>query len=389
MQMRAVMRLTDQVRALPWLAATCRGTRPLSTSSPSPSSSTAPPPRQGKSPRFVDKVAVLVRGGSGGQGSQKHGLPGGNGGDVIVETTRAADLAAMASMPSTLTAGTGGHAISHREGTRGDDIIIPVPVGTIISAEGGYRIADLDSEGQSQIVAYGGEGGSAVTNEYYNGLKGDSCRLVLELKSIADIGLVGFPNAGKSSLLTALSNSRPKIADYPFTTISPNIGTVVFDDLMTARMADIPGLIQGASQNHGMGHAFLKHIERTAILLFVVDITGFQLSQNSPRYTAIDALTLLLDELELYQPGLANRPALLAVNKVDLPGSRELYKEFQRELREVVIPRRNLSIKTVIPMSVHDGFGVAPIKVALRKLLEDQLQETPALQANFQNALFS
>jgi serine/threonine-protein kinase OSR1/STK39 len=123
--------------------------------------------------------------------------------------------------------------------------------------------------------------------------------------------------------------------------------------------------------------------------LFVVDITGFQLSQNSPRYTAIDALTLLLDELELYQPGLANRPALLAVNKVDLPGSRELYKEFQRELREVVIPRRNLSIKTVIPMSVHDGFGVAPIKVALRKLLEDQLQETPALQANFQNALFS
>ena len=248
---------------------------------------------------------------------------------------------------------------------------VVVPVGTEVTlAETGLKLADLDAEGDSVVLAYGGEGGSPLTNERHNGLPGDGCTVLLELKSIADVGLVGFPNAGKSSVLGALSRARPKVADYPFTTVRPNVGVVQFPDLSVARVADIPGLIRGASENVGMGHAFLRHIERTRALLYVVDVDGFQLSARHPRESAIEAVVQLGRELSLYQPGLQARPALLAVNKIDLPGGAEGFRAVAAGLGPALRAEGlALDLRRIVPISAATGLGLPELKAALRDLL--------------------
>ena len=176
-------------------------------------------------------------------------------------------------------------------GENGDDVIIRSPVGVSVLADGGQLLGDLVKDNDTVLVARGGPGGSRHTD--YCGIKGQRRSVKLDLKLIADVGFVGFPNAGKSTLLKAISRASPKIASYPFTTIQPNIATCDFSDLRRMTLADLPGLIEGASCNLGMGHKFLKHVERCSLLLFIVDINGFQFKADSPHRSPLDTLQLL------------------------------------------------------------------------------------------------
>ena len=200
-------------------------------------------------------------------------------------------------------------------------------------------------------MARGGLGGQQVTE--FNGLKGEETKVVLDLKLIADVGLVGFPNAGKSSLLKAISRASPRIADYPckfsvihlviwsltcplffaVTTLKPQIGTITFDDLRQITIADLPGLIEGAHENAGLGHRFLKHIERTQILLLMIDINGFRLGHKYPHRTPLETLALLNKELELYGRNILSKPAVLIVNKMDTEGAEEKWKKLEPLIR--------------------------------------------------------
>jgi serine/threonine-protein kinase OSR1/STK39 len=176
-------------------------------------------------------------------------------------------------------------------------------------------------------------GGCEATN--FLGLPGQRRSVRLDLKLIADVGFVGFPNAGKSTLLKALSRARPKIASYPFTTLRPNLGVAEFDDFRRIAFADLPGLIEGAHLNEGMGHKFLKHVERTRVLLFVVDINGFQFKPEHPFRSAFETVLLLNRELELYKEELMNKPALCVVTKMDSKGSDRLYESFLEQMEKV------------------------------------------------------
>ena len=176
-------------------------------------------------------------------------------------------------------------------GDNGADIIIQAPRGVSVVTDGGQVLGDLVREEDTVLVAKGGPGGSRHTD--YCGIRGQRRSIKLDLKLIADIGFVGFPNAGKSTLLKAISRASPKIASYPFTTIQPNLATCDFPDLRRMTLADLPGLIEGASYNLGMGHRFLKHVERCSILLFIVDINGFQFKADSPHRSAVDTVKLL------------------------------------------------------------------------------------------------
>jgi serine/threonine-protein kinase OSR1/STK39 len=176
-------------------------------------------------------------------------------------------------------------------------------------------------------------GGCEATN--FLGLPGQRRSVRLDLKLIADVGFVGFPNAGKSTLLKALSRARPKIASYPFTTLRPNLGVAEFDDFRRISFADLPGLIEGAHLNEGMGHRFLKHVERTQVLLFVIDINGFQFKPEHPYRSAFETVLLLNRELELYKEDMLDKPALCVVTKMDSAGSDELYETFLEQMERL------------------------------------------------------
>ena len=243
-------------------------------------------------------------------------------------------------------------------GENGTDIIIQSPVGVTVVTDGGEVVGDLVKDEDTVMVARGGPGGCNNTN--YCGLKGQARSVKLDLKLIADVGFVGFPNAGKSTLLKAISRASPKIASYPFTTVQPNLGIVEFPDLRRLRLADLPGLIEGASYNVGMGHRFLKHVERCSVLLFIVDINGFQFKTNSQHRTASETVALLskvskrikkwgwvrgvcvtqlticfFQELELYKSELVDKPAILALTKMDSKHSDALHKKFTEELEKL------------------------------------------------------
>eukprot|EP00049_Salpingoeca_infusionum_P019249 m.361061 g.361061 ORF g.361061 m.361061 type:complete len:490 (-) comp19305_c0_seq1:468-1937(-) len=274
--------------------------------------------RSKSDPVFVDQARVFVCGGTGGQGSKKMGLIGSDGGSVIVRASAYQHNLRGVSQTKRFKANAGDAAQPKRKALPGKDKIVEVPVGTIVSLDTGEQIADLGFHHDEVVVARGGEGGSALTNEHRSGLKGERHHIHLELKSIADVGFVGFPNAGKSSLLRALSRAKPRVAAYPFTTIRPNIGVMEFSDFSRLRLADVPGLIEGAHENKGMGHAFLKHIERTKVLLYVIDVNGFQLKPSAPYHTPNKTLGLLAQELDCYSPLLReSRPEIIAINKVD------------------------------------------------------------------------
>ena len=223
----------------------------------------------------------------------------------------------------------------NRNGANGDSIVLPVPDGTIVSTRDGEVLADLVGAGTELVVAAGGRGGlgnAALASKARKapgfallGETGDERTVILELKVVADVGLVGYPSAGKSSLIAAISRARPKIADYPFTTLVPNLGVVTAGDV-TYTVADVPGLIEGASEGRGLGHDFLRHIERCAALLHVVDCATME-----PGRDPLSDLDAMEAELAAYG-GLEDRPRMVALNKIDVPDARELAEMVKPEL---------------------------------------------------------
>lgn len=288
---------------------------------------------------FVDRVTVDLQAGRGGDGCVSFrrekfvprggpdGGDGGNGGSIIIVAQEGVDtLAALVHRKhwraKSGTAGSGGN----RHGANADDLVINVPPGTVVlDAAGGFVLKDLAAAGESVIAAQGGRGGKGNTRfksstnqaprESTRGGAGEARRITLELKVIADVGLIGKPNAGKSTLLSRVSRAKPEIADYPFTTKIPNLGIVQIDADRSLVMADIPGLIEGAHTGAGLGHEFLRHVERTRVLVHLVEPEPMDGSDPVENYFAIRA------ELKEYDVDLADRPELAAVSKAELPGA--------------------------------------------------------------------
>jgi len=290
---------------------------------------------------FVDEVEIHVAAGHGGRGclafrrekrvprGGPSGGDGGHGGSVFIVASPHTNTLINYRFHPEFTAERGEHGQgSNRTGHAGTDLELPVPIGTLVyqrtDDEGWSQLADLASEGQRVLVARGGRGGlgnahfATSTNraprKVQPGEPGEEKRLRLELKLLADVGLVGFPNAGKSTLIARISAARPKIADYPFTTLTPNLGVVGLSNDRSFVVADVPGLIEGAHRGLGLGHRFLKHLERTKALVHVVDVSGA--SGRNP----VEDLDTVRRELELFAPELAAKPQLVAANKIDAMG---------------------------------------------------------------------
>ncbi|VDP31261.1 unnamed protein product [Soboliphyme baturini] len=240
-----------------------------------------------------DHLRIYVRGGTGGKGQFKYGGIGGDGGDVYLEAKNITLQQLAGQQPKMRFIAKSGKTCRKLFliGEKGEDLVVNVPTGITVSTDSKRVIGELNRVGDRLLVATGGAGGSAATK--YVGLKGEPHMLQLDLKLIADVGLVGFPNAGKSTFLKAVSAAKPKIASYPFTTIRPQVGMMEYEDYRQISVADLPGLIEGASENVGMGHSFLKHIERTMLLFLIVDAGGFQLKLGSPHRTPIETFYLL------------------------------------------------------------------------------------------------
>jgi GTP-binding protein len=297
---------------------------------------------------FIDYSEIEIKAGDGGNGAvafrrekyvPKGGPAGGNGGDggnVILRAYH--NLATLLDLryKKLYKADDGAPgANSLKDGKSGSDIIIKVPVGTMIKdTKTGKLLFDLDRDGAEYLAAKGGRGGKGNSNfatptnqapRYAeDGKPGESRKIVLELKLIADIGLVGFPNAGKSTLISSISAARPKIADYPFTTLEPNLGIVHYKDYKTFTVADIPGIIEGAHEGKGLGIKFLRHIERTKIILFLIDITSENYQQD---------YKVLLNELKSYSPKLAHKKKIVALTKADLITEEEAKKLKRKKIR--------------------------------------------------------
>jgi GTP-binding protein len=280
---------------------------------------------------FIDKVKVDVIAGDGGNGklSFRHekfidkggpdGGDGGQGGDVVLVASRNENTLAVFRYQKEIKAKSGNPGEpNNRRGRSAPDLLVSVPVGTIAHGPEGEILADLVVDEQRAIIAKGGKGGFG--NAHFvssvrqaprfaeKGEAGDTFQVELELKVIADVGLVGLPNAGKSTLLSRVSNARPEIADYPFTTLSPNLGVVDIDKSNSVLFADIPGLIEGASEGKGLGHEFLRHVERTAVLVHLIDAYNDDVAV---------AYKTIKDELAAYDAKLAARPEIIVLNKID------------------------------------------------------------------------
>lgn len=305
---------------------------------------------------FVDRVKIEVHGGRGGDGCVSfrrekyvpHGGPdGGNGGDggsVIMIAREGVDSLSALAHQKTWKAHSGERGSgSNRYGRGADDMVIEVPPGTVVTdAKDGFIIKDLAVAGEQFIAARGGKGGKGnlhfktstnrAPRDFTPGEEGEHRTLLLELKVIADVGLIGKPNAGKSTLLSRLSHARPEIAAYPFTTKHPNLGRVQIDFDRSFIMADIPGLIEGAHAGVGLGHEFLRHIERAGILVHLVEPIPFDGADPLENYRAIR------NELVLYNERLRERPEIVVVSKAELPGAADVRDALAAELgREVLL----------------------------------------------------
>ncbi len=340
-------------------------------------------------PTFVDRVTLHVSAGRGGNGvASVHrekfkplggpdGGNGGPGGSVILRVDPDVTTLVDYHHSPRRRAEHGGHgAGGHRNGGHGSDLVLPVPEGTVVSDSRGNVLADLVGPGTEMVVASGGRGGlgnAALASAKRKapgfallGEPGDELDIVLELKVVADIGLVGFPSAGKSSLIAAMSRARPKIADYPFTTLVPNLGVVTAGDT-TFTVADVPGLIEGASEGRGLGHDFLRHIERCAALVHVVDTATMEPGRNP-----VEDLDVIENELSRYG-GLEDRPRLVALNKVDVPDGREIAEMVTGELRD-----RGLE---VVPVSAASGEGLRQLTFAMARVVEAARRERGVAEA--------
>lgn len=330
-----------------------------------------------KAKTFVDQIEVLVRSGRGGDGSSSmrrealvefggpDGGDGGRGGDVVfVASEHVNSLLSFYYDPKCF-AQDGANGQSQKMfGKRGKDLVVPVPLGTeVYDADTDLLIADITEPGQRVIVAKGGAGGygnvhfkssvNQAPTEHTPGGEPEERRLRLELKTIADAGLLGFPNAGKSSLLAALSSATPKVANYPFTTLNPMVGTIVYDDFAKIAMADVPGIIEGAARGVGLGLAFLKHLERSKVLVFVIDMAGVDGREPWEDYRT------LKKEIDEYSAELAERPSLVVANKMDDAASRENLVRFRAETGVDPI---------AVSCATRDGLDV--FKAALRDLVK-------------------
>jgi GTP-binding protein len=330
--------------------------------------------------KFVDQVQVEVSSGAGGDGAvafrrEKYvarggpsGGDGGQGGSVILQADPQLTTLLDYRYQSRHQARSGQNGMgSDRNGAGAADLVLRVPVGTLVKeAQSGELLSDLVAPGQTFVAAKGGRGGLGNMNFATStrqtprfaqeGKPGEERKLVLELKLLADVGLVGFPNAGKSTLLSRVSRARPKIADYPFTTLVPNLGMVQYKDGISFVMADIPGLIEGASQGAGLGDQFLRHVERCRVLIHLVD-----LSAQAPGRTPLKDWQVINEELADYSPMLAKKPQLVAANKVDLPFARARLTRFKNAMK-----RRG---QRVYPISAATGEGMNELLNAVGRLL--------------------
>ena len=331
-------------------------------------------------PMFLDDVRIALRAGAGGDGAatfrrEAHvprggpdGGDGGRGGSIYlrVDIGQTTLLDFRYRHQFSATAGGRGER-SRRHGKAGNDLYLTVPPGTaVLDADSGALIADLVAAGQSVMVARGGRGGLGNTHfatathqaprHAQKGEPGEERSLRLELRLIADVGLVGLPNAGKSTLLAALTAARPKIAAYPFTTLEPNLGVMDLgiEDGRRPTIADVPGLIEGASSGAGLGHAFLRHVERTRVLLHVVDGAA-----RDPRWDH----EVIRDELEAHDPALLTKPMLVVFNKLDLPDAIDALPAFRAALDEVGA--------RVLAVSAEAGTGLDELRRAVSELLPD------------------
>ncbi|XP_071504703.1 GTP-binding protein 10-like [Diadema antillarum] len=341
--------------------------------------------------KFLDQVRIFVRGGGGGQGLPKYGGTGGQGGDVYIKAAAGVTLNRVKASreQQRYVGGTGSNSKPRiLQGSKGKDVYVTVPVGVCVTDDKNNLLGDLNQVGDEILVASGGDGGNKSNR--WCGTKGQRSNIKLVLKLIADVGFVGFPNAGKSTLLKGISRTQPKIADYPFTTIRPQVGIVEFDDKRQISVADLPGLIEGSHVNSGMGHKFLRHIERTKLLLFVVDIHGFCLSPKHAFRSAYETVVLLNMELELYKPELMQKPAILALNKMDMEEADDKMQNFmdcfhkhphhcldesitasphmQEELRLAL--KQPISFEDIIPISAKELRGLNHLQQRIRDVID-------------------
>ncbi|PPK69067.1 GTPase ObgE [Actinokineospora auranticolor] len=341
--------------------------------------------------RFVDRVVIHAAAGSGGNGCasvhrEKYkplggpdGGNGGNGGDVIlVVDGNVHTLLDFHFHPHAGAASGKQGQGANRDGAMGEDLELLVPDGTVILDESGAVLADLVGHGTRFVAARGGRGGlgnAALASKARRapgfallGEPGETRDLVLELRSVADAGLLGFPSAGKSSLIAVLSSAKPKIADYPFTTLVPNLGVVTAGESVYT-MADVPGLIPGASQGKGLGLDFLRHIERCSVLVHVVDCATYE-----PGRDPVSDIDALEEELARYTPALggdlASRPRLVVLNKVDVPEARDLAEMVRAEIEARGLP--------VFEVSTVTRAGLRELSFALAKVIEEDRASRPA-----------
>src|SRR5512140_136817 len=320
---------------------------------------------------FLDEVRIVVRAGAGGDGAstmrrEAHvprggpdGGDGGRGGSVYLRVDAGQTTLRDFRYKHVFSATPGGSGTSQkRHGKAGDDLFLPVPPGTAVIDEAtGALVADLVAVGQEAMIARGGRGGLGnvhfatsthqAPRHAQKGEPGEERWVRLVLRLIADVGLVGLPNAGKSTLLAAITAARPKIADYPFTTLEPNLGVLDLgeNDPRRPTIADVPGLIEGASSGAGLGHAFLRHVERTRILVHVVD--G---SDRDPNWD----FEIIRDELQAHDPELLEKPIIVAFNKMDRPGVAEKWPEFEA--------KRKAQGLAVVAISAETGEGLGMLR---------------------------
>ena len=335
---------------------------------------------------FVDRIKVFAQAGSGGRGSVSFrrekfvpkggpdGGDGGRGGDVILRADRHTDNLSNLFYEPIIKAKNGGHGMGKKmHGRSAPNKIVKVPVGTIVwpaqeadRSQTTYRtydladpVVDLTKDGEEFVLCEGGAGGKGnvhfkssrnrAPRQYTEGAEGESGHFLLELRTIADAGLIGYPNAGKSTLLRKISAARPKVAAYPFTTLHPIIGVVELSEYRRITMADIPGLIEGAHKGVGLGHEFLRHITRCRIFLFVVDTGG------SEGRNPVEDIQNLRRELDLYDSRLSERPWFIVANKLDLPDANENLKALSKKFSKIEI----------VPISAATGQGIEELKKKL------------------------
>jgi GTP-binding protein len=338
---------------------------------------------------FYDRAKIYIRSGDGGDGMisfrrEKHvplggpdGGDGGKGGDVSFVSNSNLNSLVQYHRGNHFRAGSGGHGNPKRKtGANGESLILQVPVGTIIrDAETDEVLADLSQPDQEALILAGGSGGrgnihfASSVNQAprvaERGEPGQELWLTMELKLVADVGIVGVPNAGKSTLLSAISGARPKIADYPFTTLQPHLGVVTLDDYETMIVTDIPGLIEGASQGVGLGHDFLRHVERTRVLIHLLD--------GAASDPLID-WAMINQELALYDVALEKKPQLVVLNKIDLPDGEAWEPIIAEKMAEKRIPYCAISAVT--------GKGVREMLYRVKQMLDETplLPPAPALE---------